>query len=149
MLKIVFSIHCNFFILSSIWLEICRSNELFFTRQNLRTRKIGCASVVLCKLLLNTCSNILKIFPGVLLRHIFRGGDLLGWVSCMITIKPWHLCAMVSLSSKIWSNLFNQVLNIRPPTVFSGKKSRKSRIFFPKIVMYKKGEKINAKVIKT
>ena len=36
---IVFSIHVNFFILLSIWLDICRSNEIFFfTRQNVSQR---------------------------------------------------------------------------------------------------------------
>ena len=48
MFTIVFSIHCNFLILLSIWLVICRSNKFFFfTRQSVRARKIGHASEVL------------------------------------------------------------------------------------------------------
>ena len=48
MFTIDFSIHCNFFILLSIWLIICRSNEFFFcTNQNVSARKIGCTSEVL------------------------------------------------------------------------------------------------------
>ena len=39
---IVFGIHCNFFILLPIWLKTYRSNVfLFFTRQNMRARKVG------------------------------------------------------------------------------------------------------------
>ena len=34
---------------------------------------------------------ITKNFQGVLFRHIFRGGDLLGGVSRMITMIPWQL----------------------------------------------------------
>ena len=48
---IVLGIHCNTFIvtLSSIRLKTCRFNGiLFFTRQNVRAPKIGCASEVLC-----------------------------------------------------------------------------------------------------
>ena len=43
---IVFGIHCNFFIVSPIQLKICRSN-IFFTRQEVRARKIGRVSEVL------------------------------------------------------------------------------------------------------
>ena len=38
----VFGIHCNFFIVLTIWLKTCRSNVFFFLRrQNMRARKIG------------------------------------------------------------------------------------------------------------
>ena len=39
---IVFGIHCNFCIVLPIQLKTCRSNGiLFYTRQNVRARKIG------------------------------------------------------------------------------------------------------------
>ena len=45
---IVFGIHCNFVIVLSVWLEICRSNEFFFfTKQNMRAQKIEGPSEVL------------------------------------------------------------------------------------------------------
>ena len=43
---IVFGIHCNFFIVLSIRLKICGSND-FFARQNVRAQKIGRVSEVL------------------------------------------------------------------------------------------------------
>ena len=44
----VFGIHCNFFIVLSIRLKAGRSNSfLFFTRQTVSARKIGCVSEVL------------------------------------------------------------------------------------------------------
>ena len=48
MLPIVFGIHCNLIIVFSIRLEICRWNEFFFfTKQNMRARKIRRVSEVL------------------------------------------------------------------------------------------------------
>ena len=45
---IVFGIHCNFFIVLPTRLKTCRSNGfLFFTRQNVRARKVGRVSEVL------------------------------------------------------------------------------------------------------
>ena len=45
---IVLGIHCNFFTVFSIRLKTCRPNGfLFFTRQNVRSGKIGRVSVVL------------------------------------------------------------------------------------------------------
>ena len=44
---IVLGTHCNFFIVFPIRLKNCRSNGFFFfTRQNVRARKIGCVSDV-------------------------------------------------------------------------------------------------------
>ena len=39
---IMFRTHCNFFIVLPVRLKICRSNDAFFTRQNVRAQKIGC-----------------------------------------------------------------------------------------------------------
>ena len=45
---VVFGIHSNFLLVLPIRLKPCRSNGfLFFTRQNVRARKIGCVSEVL------------------------------------------------------------------------------------------------------
>ena len=46
---ITFIIHSHFFIVLLIWLKVCRSNVFFFffTRQNVRSRKIRCVSEVL------------------------------------------------------------------------------------------------------
>ena len=46
---ITFIIHSHFFIVLLIWLKVCRSNVFFFffTKQNVRSRKIGCVSEVL------------------------------------------------------------------------------------------------------
>ena len=45
---ITFIIHSHFFIVLLIWLKVCRSNGFFFfTKQNVRSRKIGCVSEVL------------------------------------------------------------------------------------------------------